>query len=397
MRRGEQRIALNGVQVGHGERNSPVAAKFPRCIKLALADCPERRATERLPWNRHDSGRVGLRMSITLKPLADQVIVITGASSGLGLVTARTAARRGAKVFLIARSEGELGNIVGGINASGGTAAFAVADVGDEAAVEAAAARAVERFGRIDTWVNNAGTTVYARLLHLPDDEHRRMMDTNYFGAVHGCRAAVPRLKEAGGALVTVASIASDMPSPVLGAYAATKHALKAYIQALRIELVEDAPKVSVSLIKPAGIDTPIGQHATNHEGGEAQIPPPVYDPQLVADAILYCAEHKRREMTVGGAGRAQAVFHNLFPALFERLAVFAAAGAVDPSKEQPAPSNLWQGGQAGEERSGEHPARLRHSVYAEAAKRPGITAAIGLGGLAIAAGVLFANGQRKN
>jgi short-subunit dehydrogenase len=335
-------------------------------------------------------------MSMKLKPTADQVIVITGASSGIGLVTARTAAKQGAKVLLVARSEDELGEIVRDINNAGGQADYAVADVADSAAVEAAAAKAVERFGRIDTWVNNAGSVVYSRLLHLPEDEHQQLFQTNYFGMVHGCRAAVPRLRDAGGALITVGSVASDMPSPVMGAYAATKHALKAYVESLRIELKEDAPRVSVTLIKPAGIDTPIGQHATNHEGGEAQIPPPAYDPQLVADAILHAAEHPTRNLTVGGVGRAQVLFRQLFPALFEALGPLAGKAAVDQSKEQPGPSNLFEAGPAGEERSGEHPSRLRHSIYTAAAKHPGTTAVIGLGGLAVAVGVLFANGRRK-
>lgn len=336
-------------------------------------------------------------MPILLKKLADQVIVITGASSGIGLVTARAAAQAGAKVLLVARSETELGEIVRDINNGGGTADYYAADVADEAAVEAAAAKAVERFGRIDTWVNNAGSAIYARLLETPDDEHRRLFDTNYFGMVHGCRAAVPRLKAQGGALITVGSVASDMPSPVMGAYAATKHALKAYVQSLRIELADAGLPISVTLVKPAGIDTPIGQHAMNHEGGEAQIPPPAYDPQLVADAILHAAQHPLREITVGGAGRAQVLFATFFPALFEKLATQATKGIVDKSKTQPGPSNLWQGAQAGEERSGEHPARLRSSVYTAAAKYPGTTAAIGIGGLAVAIGVLFANGKRKS
>lgn len=134
-------------------------------------------------------------MAIALKPLKDQVIVVTGASSGIGLVTARTAAARGARVLLVARSGDALARIVDEIRAAGGNADHAVADVGDAEAVRRAAAIAVERFGRIDTWVNNAGVAIYAKLLETPADEHERLFRTNYFGTVHGCEAAVPHLR----------------------------------------------------------------------------------------------------------------------------------------------------------------------------------------------------------
>jgi short-subunit dehydrogenase len=308
--------------------------------------------------------------------LSDQVIVITGASSGIGLVTARTAAKKGARVVLVARDAAALRGIVAELTADGGTADAYAADVGDADAVRAAAAHAEQRFGRIDTWVNNAGTAIYGKLLDIPDDEHRQLFRTNYFGVVHGCRAAVPHLARSRGALITVGSIAADMPSPLMGAYAATKHATKAYVEALRMELANDAVPVVVTLVKPSGIDTPVAQHAVNHAGGEAQIPPPVYDPQLVADAILFCATHPRRDLTVGGAGRAQALFAAHFPALFERLAPKAAAAFTDPEKRQPGPVNLFATAATGRVRSGEHPAARRTSLYTTAAEHPALAAA---------------------
>ena len=333
-------------------------------------------------------------MKPRLKPIAEQVIVITGASSGIGLVTARTAAARGARVVLVARSGDELGAIVRDINNAGGRADYKAADVADPGAMAAVAAFAVERFGRVDTWINNAGVAIYAKLLDTPEDEHRRLFDTDYFGVVNGCRAAIPVLR-AGGALITVGSIASDMPSPVMGAYSAAKHAVKAYIETLRMELADQGLPIAVTLVKPAGIDTPIGQHAANHAGGEAQIPPPAYDPDLVAQAILASAEHARREITVGGAGRAQVLFATHFPALFEILAPKAAKGFTDAAKRQPRPSNLFEGVRAGRERSGEHPARLRHSLYTMAAEHPTATA-IGFGSIAVALGWLLNRKGRK-
>jgi short-subunit dehydrogenase len=333
-------------------------------------------------------------MTQRLKPLDQQVIVVTGASSGIGLATARRAAARGASVVLIARSEGPLAEAAAAIRQAGGTADTVVADVGDAAALRRAGARAVERFGRVDSWISDAGTTIYARLLDTPADEHAALFRTNYFGTVHSAEAAVPLLARQGGAFVAVGSVASDIPSPIMGAYAASKHALKAYVAVLRMELADSHPNVSVTLVKPSGIDTPIAQHAANHEGGEAQIPPPIYTPELVADAILDACVHPRREITVGGGGRAQALFSQHFPALYEALASRAAKALfVDRRLTQPAPPNLERAGVSdGRERSGEHPAAKSFSLYTSAARHPKASAAMGLGVLGVAAALLFAN-----
>ncbi|WP_419808863.1 SDR family oxidoreductase [Sphingomonas sp.] len=342
-------------------------------------------------------------MSPRLKPLAEQVIVITGASSGIGLVTARTAARAGAAVFLIARSGEALGEIAREINNAGGRADFVAADVGDAAAIDAAAAQAVARFGRIDSWVNDAGAAIYGKVLDIPLDEQAQLFRTNYFGVVHGCRAAVPHLKMAGGgAIVTVGSLASDMPAPPLGIYSATKHAAKAFVEVMRMELAADGAPISVTLVKPSGIDTPVGQHASNHgkpgggEAGEAQIPPPIYDPQLVADAILDACVHPRREVTVGGVGRMQVLFSQHFPGLYEKLAPLLAKASYSPSTPQPGPSNLFDGGPAGDERSGEHPGRMRHSLYTSAMLHPKTAAVVGLGIVAGVLGLVFARGRGR-
>lgn len=334
-------------------------------------------------------------MTVTLKPLDRQVMVITGASSGIGLVTAKAAAAKGARVLLVARDGAVLADAVREIVAAGGAADYKTADVGVWEEVRAAAAHAVQRFGRIDTWVNNAGVAIYGRLLDTPGDEHEQLFRTNYFGVVHGACAAMPQLKEHGGALITVASVAADMPTPLMGAYAASKHAVKGYVETLRAELLQEGAPVSVTLIKPSGIDTPVADHAANHVGGRAMIPPPVYDPQLVADAILDAAVRPRREITVGGAGKAQALLAAHAKPVFDRLAAAASASFIDPARDQPSPSALFAPAREGNERS-ELQSGRRASLYTAAALRPG-WAALAIGALAGGAVLLAANGRRED
>ena len=334
-------------------------------------------------------------MSFTLKPLDQQVILITGASSGIGLVTARAAARQGAAVVLVARNERALEAAVAGIEQDGGRATYAVADVGDPDQLEAAADKAISRFGRIDTWVNNAGVTIYAKLMETPLVEHQQMVRTNYFGAVNGAILAVENLRERGGALIQVGSIASDLPTPLMGAYAATKHAVKGYINSLRAELRAEGAPISVTLIKPSGIDTPIGQHAAAHIPGEAELPPPVYDPQLVADAILSAAVHPRREVTVGGVGRAQVLIGTHFPQLLDALSKAMMPLLIDRTARQTPGNSLFASAEAGRERSGVQPHALRHSAYTAVQLNRGKTA-LALGLIAGAAGLWLARRRRS-
>ncbi|WP_260597058.1 SDR family oxidoreductase [Sphingomonas endolithica] len=319
--------------------------------------------------------------AIKLKPLADQVMLITGASSGIGLVTARAAARRGARVMLVARNKQALSEAAAALRAEGHQADYAVADVASIADVREAATAAVARFGRIDTWVNCAGVTIYAKLVDTPEDEHQALFQTNYFGVVHGSLIAIQHLQEHGGALITVGSIASDIPSPIMGAYAASKHATKGFTESLRIEINADMLPISVTLIKPAGIDTPIAQHAANHQEGEALIPPSVYAPELVADAILSAAVKPQRAITVGGVGRLQVLFGEHFPGLLAKFGGLAMPMLQDRNLPKTPGSNLHAPMPDGAERS-ENQLGRPVSIYA-VARKPAVT--LGLLGLAVA------------
>jgi NAD(P)-dependent dehydrogenase (short-subunit alcohol dehydrogenase family) len=254
-----------------------------------------------------------------LKKLADQVVVITGASSGIGLVTARMAAERGARVVLAARNESDLEQAVQGIRRRGGRAVHSAGDVASREDVERLAETAIREFGRIDTWVNNAAVAVYGRLMELPAEDMRRQFDVNYWGQVYGSRAAVPHLRRQGGALINVASALADRAIPLQGNYCAAKHALKGFTDALRMELEEEGAPISVTLVKPGSIDTPLFDKARTLLGVEPQPVPPVYAPELVARAILQCAQHPTRDIVVSGMGKVLSVAGSVAPRMTDR------------------------------------------------------------------------------
>jgi short-subunit dehydrogenase len=333
----------------------------------------------------------GTGMGVKLKRLGEQVIVITGASSGIGLVTAREAARRGAKLVLTARSEDALRQLADEINSQGGEAVYVAADVGKQDDVRRIAETALERFGRFDTWVNNAGVSIYGRIMDTPFEDMRRLYETNFWGVVYGSVVAAEHLRQRGGALINVGSVLSDRAIPVQGVYSSSKHAVKGFTDALRMELEEEGAPVSVTLIKPSTIDTPYTKHAKNlMEGKEPSLPPPVYAPETVAEAILHCAETPERDVYVGGGGKALSLAGKYAPRLadkFMEAVGFDAqqqdgprAGAHDDAGLYEASGNL-------KERSGDDRVVFESSLYTKASLHPVLTGALLVGaGLATAA-----------
>ena len=320
-----------------------------------------------------------------LKPLEKQTIVITGGSSGIGLATARLAAERGANVVVIARNEDGLEAAAAPIRAEGWRCDTISADVGSREDVAAAVEEVIARHGGFDTFVSNAGVGAYALLEDLSDEDHRQVFETNYWGTVHCATEALPHLKAHGGALIVTGSIASQMPSPVLSAYTASKHAVKGYVDSLRLELMHDKAPVSVTLIQPSGINTPFSRHALNLMGARTKVPPPVYSPDLVAEAILHAARHPTRDLIVGGGGRAMALLATLAPNLADRIfvpAFFATALETDrPARERH--GGFHHGGGDGKVYGDE--AMRRTSLYTFARTHP----LAALAGTAVAAGVM--------
>ena len=307
-------------------------------------------------------------MSVKLKQVGEQVIVITGASSGIGLATAEMAAESGARVVLSSRHETELRKAVDGIRSRGGRAMYVVADVADAAAVQDIARQAVEEFGTIDTWINNAGISIYGKATDVPLDDKRRLFDVNFWGVVHGCRAAIPHMRRRGGAIINIGSIVSDRAVPLQGAYSASKHAVKGYTDALRMELEYDGLPISLSLVKPAAINTPFLEHARTYMESEPEFPPPVYAPEEVARAILRCAERPTRDVTVGGSGKVITAMGTLAPRLTDLY--MEAMMFRQQQKDQPPHGldSLYEPQRDGRRRGTTERYMMRRSAYTRAA-----------------------------
>lgn len=255
-------------------------------------------------------------MTISLKPLDRQVIVITGASSGIGLATALAAAEAGAGLVLAARSKATLDGIAAHLGQRGAQVIVVEADVGDRGEVEHIAEQAIERFGRIDTWVNDAGVSIYGRCDQVSGDDARRLFDTNFWGVVHGSLAALPHLRKEGGALINVGSELSEAAVPLQGIYIASKHAVKGWTDALRLELETDGAPVSVTLIQPTAVDTPYPEHAGNYLSQEPKAPTPMIEPERVAAAILDAAATPQRSNKVGALAHLDTAMAKFLPAV---------------------------------------------------------------------------------
>ena len=262
-------------------------------------------------------------MSSKHRPIHEQIAVVTGASQGIGRATTLLLADRGASVVAAARNEEALDALA---TEAGGRVEPIVADVADAAQVERVAQQAVDRFGRIDTWINNAAVSVYASVEQLEPDEMERVVAVNLLGVMYGSRVAIPHLRRAGGgAIVNVGSALSDRAIPLQSAYVASKHGVAGFSEALRLELAEDDSGIDVVLIMPSSMNTPLFAFARSKLGVQPMPVPPVYDPRVVAEAIAHAAEHGGREIVVGGWGKLLTIGQWLSPSLLDRYMLHGA------------------------------------------------------------------------
>lgn len=281
-----------------------------------------------------------------LKPIDQQVVVLFGASTGIGRETALQFAQRGAKVVVAARNAQALEALAAAIRQRGGTAIAVPADTTDFEQVKAVAARAVQEYGRLDTWVHLAGVSIYAPFEETTPEEFKRIIDVNLMGQVYGAMAALPHLRREGrGALIHISSVAARRSLPLQSAYSASKHGVEGFLDSLRVELQYENVPISVTNIMPASINTPLFSSARTKLGAKPAPLPPVYDPRIVTEAILYAAEHPIRDMAVGGAAKAIIATQAIAPALLDM--VFADMGYRFQKTNEPkavnAPDNLYE------------------------------------------------------
>ena len=283
---------------------------------------------------------------VKLKPVEEQVVVLMGASSGIGRETALRFAERGAKVVVSARSEPGLHSLVEEIRGEGGEATALVADTSDFGQVEAVADRAVEHYGRLDTWVHLAAVGLFATFEQTTPEEFERVIDVNLMGQVYGALAALPHLKREGrGALIHISSVEAKRSFPFHSAYGASKHGIDGFLEALRVELKHEGWPISVTQVMPGTINTPFFDKGRTKLGVKPVGIPPIYEPETVANLILYAAENPVRDLVSGGAAQALIINQRLSPRMLD--AVLATRAGFSPQMTEEArseddPDNLY-------------------------------------------------------
>lgn len=281
-----------------------------------------------------------------LKPINQQVVAVVGASSGIGREAALKFGKRGALVVVSAHSQQGLESVVDEIRQQGGEATAVVADVSNFEQVKAIADKTVEQYGRLDTWVHNAAVELYASFEQTTPEEFKRLIDVNLMGQVYGAMVALPHLKREGrGALIHVSSVEAKRSLPLQSAYAAAKHGIDGFLESLRVELQHEKLPISVTNVMPASINTPLFDKARTKLGVKPMGVPPLYQPSLVADAILDVAEHPKRDVVVGDASKVILLAQRISPSLVDAYMVRTAfeGQRTNEPKSQDAPDNLFE------------------------------------------------------
>ena len=248
------------------------------------------------------------------------VVVVTGASSGVGRATARAFGRTGAAVGLIARGREGLDGAQKELDEAGVSSLAVATDIADPDQVRQAAVRIEEELGSIDVWVNDAMTTVFSPVTSITPEEFRRVTEVTYLGAVYGTMEALRLMKPRDrGVIVQVGSALSYRAIPLQSAYCGAKHALRGFTDSIRCELLHDRSSVRVTMVQLPALNTPQFAWSRSHMPRRAQPVPPIYQPELAADAIVWASRHPRREVNVAGTTTATILGQKLWPGMLDR------------------------------------------------------------------------------
>lgn len=275
-----------------------------------------------------------------------RVVVVTGASAGLGRAIVQRFARRGARIGLIARGLDRLEATQNEVEALGGEALVLPADVADADAIDAAAEQVERELGAIDVWINNAMNSVYSPVLEMQADEFRRVMEVTYLGYVHGTLAALKRMRPRNrGVIIQVGSALAYRSIPLQSAYCAAKHAIKGFTESLLSELIHDRIDVRITMVHMPALNTPQFEWTRNRMPHRAQPVPPIYQPEVGAAAVVHVADHDvGREFLVGGATVKAVIGEKLVPWYIDRYLArhgYAAAQTDEPARQRR--DNLWE------------------------------------------------------
>jgi NAD(P)-dependent dehydrogenase (short-subunit alcohol dehydrogenase family) len=283
---------------------------------------------------------------VQLKPVEEQVVALMGASSGIGRETALRFAERGAKVVVSARSKAGLHSLADEIRGKGGEATAVVADTSEYEQVKAVANRAVEVYDRLDTWVHLAAVGLFATFEQTTPEEFARVIDVNLMGQVYGAMAALPHFKREGrGALIHISSVEAKRSFPFHSAYGASKHGIDGFLEALRVELKHEGWPVSVTQVMPGTINTPFFDKGRSKLGVKPVGIPPIYEPDTVANIIVYAAENPTRDLVSGGAAQAMILNQRLSPRMLDAILATRAGFSpqmTDEPRSEDDPDNLY-------------------------------------------------------
>lgn len=277
---------------------------------------------------------------------SSRVVVITGASAGVGRATARAFAREGACIGLIARNTERLEAAKEEVERLGGKGLVLAGDVSDAQRMEEAAAEVEREFGPIDVWVNNAMTSVFSSFKDMTPEEFRRVTEVTYLGAVHGTMAALKRmLPRDRGMVIQVGSALSDRSIPLQSAYCGAKHGMRGFTDSIRCELIHEKSRVHITMVQLPAMNTPQFDWVESRLPNRPQPVPPIYQPEVAADTIVWASHHRRREIYVG-LPTVKAMWGNKVARglldLYLGLTGYKSQQTAEPERPD-RPANLWE------------------------------------------------------